>query len=222
MSKGVLFDVDGTLSDSFLLGYNSTLIVLQNNALPTISQETYHQGTKYTTTTRMAWHATGDPNDPIGVRLGREFDDEYIKQVSLNTTPFYSGIGNMLRLFHSNGNGVKYAAVSNASGGYVRSVLKVNGAEDLFDITIGADEVTRGKPDPEGILRCIQHMGIDASNCMFVGDSPTDGQAASAAGMKSIGVTWGSYSEDKIKESFTHIARSVQELEEMLVHYVCL
>lgn len=206
-----MWDVDGTLSNSFMLGFLSTLDVLKSNDLQPITEETYHQGTKYTTPARMAWHATGDPNHSIGIQLGQQFDDLYISKVSLDTAPFYPGIKPMLVDIARRYN-LKYAAISNANNEYVTSVLNVNGVADLFDITIGADLVSAGKPHPEGLLRCSQHLNVPTSRCIYVGDAPTDGQAASAAGMTSIGVTWGSYSIEQVEDHFTHIVSSVDEL----------
>ena len=42
-------------------------------------------GTKYTTPRRLAWHVTNNPDDPIGVKLGQQFDDLYVKLVSSDT-----------------------------------------------------------------------------------------------------------------------------------------
>jgi len=69
LSAGILFDVDGTLSDSFKLGFDSTNAVLKRNGIEEISAESYHQGTRFTTPMRLAWHVTGDPNNPIGEDL---------------------------------------------------------------------------------------------------------------------------------------------------------
>lgn len=69
LSAAVLFDVDGTLSDSFRLGYEATNVVLRKNKVSDISEEAYHAGTKYTTPRRMAWHVTGDPDNPVGEEL---------------------------------------------------------------------------------------------------------------------------------------------------------
>jgi phosphoglycolate phosphatase-like HAD superfamily hydrolase len=84
--KCVLWDVDGTMCDSFQLGFSSTRVVLQNNGVKDITEEDYHLGTKYviyhlhsnniiiiisryTTPRRLAWHVTGNPDDPIGMKL---------------------------------------------------------------------------------------------------------------------------------------------------------
>ena len=45
--KCILWDVDGTLSDSFQLGFSSTRVVLNNNGIKDITEEDYHLGTKY-------------------------------------------------------------------------------------------------------------------------------------------------------------------------------
>lgn len=52
---------------------------------------------------------------------------------------------------------------------------------------------------------------------IYIGDSPSDGQAATAAGMQSIGVTWGSHSIDKIKPAFTYIAYTINELNSYII-----
>ncbi len=215
-NKSVLWDVDGTLSNSYMLGFVSTLDVLRTNNLSGISEDTYHQGTKYTTPHRLAWHATGDINDSIGIRLGKEFDELYIDKVSITTAPFYNGIGELLSYLRDQHSNLKYGAVSNANSRYVHAVLKVNQASHLFDIGLGADEVAAGKPHPEGLLRCSSFMDIPPQRCIYVGDSPTDGQAAAAAGMLSVGVTWGSYSAAEVEPHFTHTVHSVEELREKL------
>ena len=53
--RAVLWDVDGTLADSYMLGYASTNTVFRNNGLPEIGEDVYHMGTKYTTPRRLAW-----------------------------------------------------------------------------------------------------------------------------------------------------------------------
>lgn len=55
-------------------------------------------------------------------------------------------------------------------------------------ILVAADDVSRGKPDPEGYLRAAQLLGVDATQCVVVEDAPAGLKAAQAAGMKSIGV----------------------------------
>jgi pyrophosphatase PpaX len=61
----------------------------------------------------------------------------------------------------------------------------------LFEAIVGGDETERHKPDPEPLELGLARLGADAADAAYVGDSPFDMQAARAAGMFAVGVTWG-------------------------------
>lgn len=216
--NAILWDVDGTLSDSFMLGFTSTATVLSRNGKTSITEDEYHAGTKYTTPRRLAWHVTSNPDDPIGIRLGQEFDDLYVTLVSTKTAPLYSGIKETLVYLKSQQPSLKYAALSNACGAYVKAVMDCNSLGDLFPVQLGADEVPEAKPSGLGLLHCSSLLAVDPTKCIYVGDSPSDALAATNAGyLCSIGVTWGSHKEERVREAFTYTAYSVQELQAILV-----
>lgn len=54
---------------------------------------------------------------------------------------------------------------------------------------VPADEVSRGKPSPEGYLRAADELGTSPSDCIVIEDSPAGVTAARAAGMRVIGLT---------------------------------
>lgn len=217
--SSILWDVDGTLSDSFMLGFSSTRQVLERNGKGGITEESYHEGTKYTTPRRLAWHVTGNPDDPIGPELGRQFDELYVDLVSPSTAPLYEGILPLLERLQSEDPQLKLGALSNACGAYVRAVVRCNSLEKLFPIVqLGADEVPEAKPSGAGLLHCAKLLGVDPSTSIYVGDSPSDAMAATNAGfLCSVGVTWGSHKEDKVRLAFTHTAYDVRELELILL-----
>lgn len=64
-------------------------------------------------------------------------------------------------------------------------------------VLIPADEVTHGKPHPEGYLAAAQRLMIDPARCIVVEDAPPGIEAARAAGMRSIGVL-GTYPADAL------------------------
>jgi phosphoglycolate phosphatase-like HAD superfamily hydrolase len=129
--RAVLWDVDGTLSNSYLLGYQSTNIVFKNNGIPEIAEDVYHLGTKYTTPRRLAWHSTGDPDHESGLALGKQFDELYVDLVSMETAAFYDGISTTLRTISKTHPTLRQGALSNACGAYVQAVLKVNKVTDF-------------------------------------------------------------------------------------------
>jgi sugar-phosphatase len=54
---------------------------------------------------------------------------------------------------------------------------------------VPADEITRGKPDPEGYLRAAELLGVPAAACVVVEDAPAGAAAARAAGMGLLALT---------------------------------
>lgn len=216
MSRAILWDVDGTLCDSFKLGFESTKTVLENNGYKHISADEYHAGTRLTTPRRLAWHATDDPDNVIGIELGKQFDDLYVTLVGIDTAPLYTGMNALVE-----GIANKYCmsvqgALSNACGAYVRAVLKSNSIDHIFKIQYGADDVPAAKPFPDGLLKCCAELNCDPSLSVYIGDSPSDGEAAKSAGLYAVGVSWGSHPILSLSGKFDAIVHSVDELRSIL------
>lgn len=210
--RAVIWDVDGTLADSAALGVRATAAVLAARGLPAASEAEYHEGTRLTTARRLAWHVTGDPDDAVGVALAREFDELYVRQVTLETAPLFPGVCDLLHSLQAEEH-VVFGAVSNACTAYVDAVLAANGLAALLPVALGADRVAAAKPEPDGLLECARRLGgVEPARCVYVGDSPTDGLAAAAAGMRSVGVTWGSHGAAALAPCFESLAHTPGEL----------
>ncbi|MGC9973784.1 MAG: HAD-IA family hydrolase [Gaiellaceae bacterium] len=63
--------------------------------------------------------------------------------------------------------------------------------EGLFDTIVCAEDTERHKPDPAPLLLALERLGTSPSAGAYVGDSPFDVEAAKAAGLRSVAVTWG-------------------------------
>ena len=73
--------------------------------------------------------------------------------------------------------------------------------EHLFDVVVGSDDTERHKPHPDPLRLALRTLGGRARDAAYVGDSPFDAQAAKAAGMASVAVTWGGiHSRDRLAE----------------------
>ena len=66
----------------------------------------------------------------------------------------------------------------------VVNILEILGIKGYFDIVIGHDDVKRGKPDPEGILKAMDELQCTQS--VYVGDSASDVKAGRAAGSLTV------------------------------------
>ncbi len=69
---------------------------------------------------------------------------------------------------------------------------------DLIDVIVGASEVQKPKPDPEGVFLAMKLLNVDSA--MLVGDNPSDIYSAKNANILSCGVTW-SVKLDELEES---------------------
>ena len=63
--------------------------------------------------------------------------------------------------------------------------------EALFDAIVCAEDTERHKPDPEPLLLALRNLEGEPENAAYVGDSPFDVEAAQAAGLRSVAVSWG-------------------------------
>jgi phosphoglycolate phosphatase-like HAD superfamily hydrolase len=226
--KAILFDIDGTLADSWKLGFDATQVVLEDNSIDKITEEQYHEGCIYATPERLARHAGLVPSDAdfekLGNAMAKEFDDHYVGLVSTETAGFYPGMDLFLNDIPSS---IKFGALTNACVGYAHAVLKANSNTknnfyDRFRSIKGADNVPSPKPAPDGLLAVCEELSLKPEDCIYIGDSPTDGKAAEAAGMPAIGVLWGSNGEEKLsKAPFAHLCRNIDELRAVL-NMICV
>ena len=212
--RAVCWDIDGTLCDSFQLAFDATAKVLTSRGFPAPSAEEYHLFTKYTTPVRLARHCGLEPGteefERLGTELGAEFDELYIGLVDMQTAAFFPGIKDLLVDLGTRG--VSLGALTNAAVQYAEAVLSCNEVRSHFTVVHGADDVPQAKPAPDGLLLCSEELGISASDCIYIGDSPSDGAAAKAAGMRSIGVTWGSHPVERVTPAFDVVVSTVDDL----------
>lgn len=86
--------------------------------------------------------------------------------------------------------------------------------EHLFETVVGGDETARHKPDPAPLRLALGRLGAAAQEAAYVGDSPFDMQAAKAAGLYAIGVSWGRiHSADKLVDADVIVDRPEELLE---------
>jgi pyrophosphatase PpaX len=84
--------------------------------------------------------------------------------------------------------------------------------EHLFETVVGGDETPRQKPHPDPLLLALERLDARPEDAAYVGDSPFDMQAAKAAGVAAIGVSWGRiHAADKLVDADV-VIHSAQEL----------
>ncbi len=186
--KAVIFDYDGVLNDSL-----------------SIIKDLYNEFYKRKITNRLfkddlalTDFFEGDMwknMEAAGMEVNKENKDlcnKVVKEVLAATDPnvkFFEGIDSLL--LKLKGEGYKIGIASNGNKEIIISKLKSYGLDSVVDSIIGYEQVSRPKPSPEGLLKCLEELNVKPGNALYVGDMESDIRAAKAAGVKIIAVTYG-------------------------------
>ncbi|MFJ2766882.1 HAD family hydrolase [Streptomyces sp. NPDC087300] len=181
--RALVWDMDGTLLDS-------------GEVVPDAFVETVRRlgGATPSRAEVVALYALGPPRIMLTRLLQRPCTEEELDlyhSVLADTAVgavVYPGIRAALDALHGS---VPLAVFTGASRRAARILLSATGLADRFDAVVGGDEVTRQKPDPEGVLSACRHLGVDARDAVYAGDAPRDLLAARAAGARAAAAGWG-------------------------------
>ena len=77
--------------------------------------------------------------------------------------------------------GYKTAIVTTKFHYRIEQILEKFDALELIDIIVGAEDVKIEKPDPEGLIRTMEQLGLQKDEVLFVGDSLVDATTAENA-----------------------------------------
>ena len=89
----------------------------------------------------------------------------------------------------------------------------------LLDRFVTLEDTTEHKPHPEPLLRGLELLGsIPKRRAAYVGDSPFDVEAAKAAGLTSVAVSWGAFSEGALRAAEPdHLVPDIQSAVDVLL-----
>jgi len=95
----------------------------------------------------------------------------------------------------------------------VGPALQALGWSSFFK-TIQAADTAPSKPHPAMLLQALAATNVPAEDAIFVGDTVFDMQMAKAAGLRSVGVSWGYHQAERLTEAGAHrVVHSIDELE---------
>jgi phosphoglycolate phosphatase len=75
-------------------------------------------------------------------------------------------------------NGIVLGIVSTKFRYRIEALLSRENMSDIFDIVVGGEDVTRHKPDSEGLRMAIERLGVPSTRTLYVGDSVIDAETA--------------------------------------------
>ena len=196
MYKAILFDLDGTLTDTLADIAFAMNRALTQHGLQPWPQEAY-------------CYLVGDGAKVLSQRCVRDRQDlaeavrgtyqAYYETHSLVQTRPYDGVPEMLAALAARG--VQLAVLSNKPDADTKNVVRHFFPEVPFAVVRGQVEGVPVKPDPTGALAVAAEMGVAPEEFLYLGDTAVDMNCARAAGMHPIGALWGFRTEEELRQS---------------------
>ena len=181
--RAILFDLDGTLIDTFWLYAESFRRALAPylGHTPT-DEEMIARGPGSERSFFTRWLG-----EEQGLRCHADFTRHYEELHRALHEGIYDGVREMLAALRTAGYPLGLVT------GKGRHAWQVTEREmDLgdFAVVVTDDDVTAPKPDPEGLIAAARALGFPPGDVVYVGDSAIDVQAGRAAGMRTAAVLW--------------------------------
>ncbi|MBN9389929.1 MAG: HAD family phosphatase [Chloroflexi bacterium] len=183
---GVIWDVDGTLLDSGELHFDSWVRLAGDLNKPF---------------TRDDFRATFGRRNPEIIRslFGEHYSEQEVADLGFQKEEYYRaaarsglsllpGVRELLANLHTAG--FKQAIGSSAPRQNIELLMELTGIESYFEAIVGSEDTQRGKPDPQVFQVAAEKLGLDPDRCLVMEDAVAGVEAATAAGMASIAVTF--------------------------------
>jgi 2-phosphoglycolate phosphatase len=183
--RGVVFDLDGTLVDSYAAIAASVNAVREAFGLDPLAEREIRLRVGRGLEALMA-DVVGPEHAETGVRLFRE----HYAGVYAEATSVLPGALHTIRELGSRG--YRMAVASNKLARFGRPILEHLGMAEFFRAIEGPDTAGATKPDPSMIDRCLRAMGVAKEEAVYVGDMVMDVETASRAGVSVVLVPGGS------------------------------
>ena len=210
---GVLFDFDYTLGDcteSIVAGFQKSFRVM-GVPVPTEEEVRHTIGlTLQTAYTRL----TGDARTEMGKKFYDLFQIYAVPGMPEHTR-FFPGTVELLTALHEAD--IPVAIVTTKRHDTLSRILEYHGLDGLVPLIVGGEDVTRHKPDPQGLCMALEQLKLPPNRALFCGDTVIDAQTARGAGTEFAAVLNGTTS----REAFAgyravHISPDLPELQSWL------
>jgi HAD superfamily hydrolase (TIGR01509 family) len=214
MLKAVIFDVDGTLVDS-----NEWHIQAWQRAFRHFGKKVAHDAIQ----DQMG--KGGDQLMPVFFtaeeleRHGEEMQRLRVEMFMRDYLPRVRPFPRVRELFERiQADGLRIVLASSAKAPELERHIETLRIGPLIEAATSADDAEHSKPSPDIFQAALARLkGVKPDAAMVVGDTPYDVQAASKAGMKTIGLLSGRFSEDRLRAN--GVAAVYRDVADLLAHY---
>ena len=184
--RAVLWDLDGTLVDSGDYHWRAWRDIMRAEGLELSYQQFLDSFGQRNDRILTTWLGDEAPKDRIQ-RIGDAKEALYREFAQREGLAVLPGAREWVdRLRHS---GWRQAIASSAPRSNVTVMLEAVGIAELIDAVVSAEDVMRGKPEPDVFLAAAERLHVPPARCVVVEDAAAGIEAARRGGMASIGVS---------------------------------
>lgn len=200
MKKAVIFDLDGTLTNTLKSLWKSTNMALATAGLPPheIDSYKYFAGNGAKELIRKSLIADGDTElvhfDSVMEAYNRIFEEYCMYEVKP-----YDGIRELLKALKEKR--LHLAVNSNKPQPRTVDVVEEIFGKDTFDLLVGQCEERRRKPAPDGVNYILEQLHLNREDVLYIGDTCTDMQTGKSAGVFTVGALWGFRDRQELVEN---------------------
>jgi pyrophosphatase PpaX len=213
-SAALLFDLDGTLVDSIelIIGAARHAFVGFEGRAPTDDEWRAGIGKPLQTVLREF-----APDEAEVARLVARYREYQLEHHDRLVRP-YEGIIETVKWLAERGHPM--ALVTSKADWMAEKALVLVGLERHITTIVGSESCVNHKPHPEPVERALALLGASAANALFVGDSPHDVESGRAAGVRTVGVTWGAFTREEMERCGADVViHRVEELRAVVARF---
>lgn len=180
--KAIIFDIDNTLLNTLDMNMYPLMRIIKEE----LNEDwTFQQVLRFATQPGLKTMAELGIRDIQGTyaRWVR-----YVNEYQPGAIP-YGGIEAVLQKLQTAG--IRMAVVSSKMKGQYQIDMVENGLDRFMETAILVEDTVNHKPHPEPILKCLERLNLTAGEVLYVGDAPTDLEAAGNAGVDFGFAQWG-------------------------------
>ena len=185
---GVLFDLDGTLLDTAPdMGQALNRLLVEHNR-PPLPAAMIRPVVSHGSLGLLKLGFDIDPAEAEFAALRDRFLALYSADLAVKTALF-EGMEQVLAALEQQA--TPWGIVTNKPGWLTGPLLQQVGLEQRVACVVSGDTLPQRKPDPAPLLHACEHIGVDPSTCLYIGDAERDIEAARRAGMASLVACYG-------------------------------
>lgn len=196
--KLIIFDFDGTLADTYELIIKTNQAAMEAMDYPVRDEEAIRAtiGLPLEAGIRALYPDLPEEALPQWCATYRRIFDVYKTRYLPVLFPEVKETLEWLR-----DKGFVLTVASSRQSVSLNAFLRDLGILPCFRYVLGADNVSRAKPDPEPVLKTLRDLGYSAGKTLVVGDMPVDILMGSRAGAGTVGVTYGNSNRAQLLEA---------------------